>query len=149
MKDVQRLLANMPEEMEDNNDQVEQARAKVIGDFRLLIAERWKYIISLKDLVPGSHYETLINQMKESLQNLIEIHGTGVPFSPNPPDSLLEQSVVAEKGNIKSSASSDQGTSTTASSSKSESVAPKLLPHVFKFLQQPVTNEVWSCLQAC
>ena len=142
MKDAERLLSHLPDEPEDEAllGEWKKSRDESLRTLRNRIASRWNYIMSLKNVVPKSHYEVLIQQMKESMSSLVDIHGQVVPFCPGPSDSLLKLDESL----------SDKVTSSTASTTaSSQSQNPQVLPHTFKFLQLPGgSNDVWTCVQA-
>lgn len=139
LEDIERILSKMPEDLGNPGD--DAARQLCLIELRRCIATRWAFIQDLREKVPKAHFDVLVSKMKESLSNLVEIHGTSLPFCPSPPDSLLET-----KAGVKSEPSVlDE--STTASSGRSK--VPDMVPHTFKFLQlHGKSAEVWTRVQA-
>eukprot|EP00438_Fugacium_kawagutii_P022760 Skav225362 [mRNA] locus=scaffold3158:96642:102674:+ [translate_table: standard] len=149
MAEVQRLLSEMPEVLSSDPETAvaeEAARAAAVVQFRAVVAQRWNYLLDLKGKVPKTHFRVLIGQMEDSHQNLVELHGTDLPFCPCPEKELLGDG--DESADVTKSPPTGSAASTTASSNGSRS-APSMLPHCFKFLeiQGQGQNDVWTCVQ--
>ena len=144
MSDVQRLLANVPVVSDDNQD----AREAALVDVRQCIANRWNNIIELKGKVPKSHYLIMVERMKESMARLVELQGTEIPFSPEPPENILEWQGQAP---IEEASTSDQCGLASVCGGQSESSgsgSTVVLPHSFKFLRINAAGNVWTDVQA-
>lgn len=140
MRDVQRLLSNVPVVSDDNHD----AREASLVEVRQCIANRWNNIVELKGKVPKNHYLIMVERMKEDMSRLLELQGAEVPFSPEPPQNLLEwQGEVPIQGG-----SADHVVSGSAKSDTSGSSSTVMLPHTFKFLRVNAAGNAWTNVQA-
>ncbi len=150
MKEIQKLFAEIPGALDGDDDDAlaDDRKAKAIANVRKSIANRWINLMSYKGKVPDTHYLSLVDRMKEGILMLTEIHGTELPFSPEPDEKRINP-LVQQQGKQMSigalgdgSVSGAGGESSTGGSGSSASI----VPHCFKFLNAQ-NNAVWTCVQ--
>ncbi|CAK9062430.1 unnamed protein product [Durusdinium trenchii] len=136
------MLRDVPELMTDEPI-AEIKWYDAVNDVRNTIASRWLDIIRLRSLVPSSHFQELVDRMRQKIETVVEIHGQELPFCLEPD---LELDKVSDKDtpNDPSAATTSEPRNSSSSSTATEQV--KMLPHTFKFFQ--VSAEcVWSVVQ--
>ena len=137
------MLRDVPELMTDEPI-AEIKWYDAVNDVRNTIASRWLDIIRLRSLVPSSHFQKLVDRMRQKIETVVEIHGQELPFCLEPD---LELDKVSDKDtpNDPSAATTSEPRNSSSSSTATEQV--KMVPHTFKFFQ--VSAEcVWSVVQA-
>ena len=150
MQEIQKLFSSIPGALDgdDNDALADDRKKKAIANVRTSIANRWNHLMSFKGKIPDAHYMTLVDRMKEGILMLTEIHGTDLPFCPDPDDKcinpvLQQQGKQTEIGALgDGSVSGAGGESSTGGSGSSAAI----VPHSFKFLNAQ-NNAVWTCVQ--
>lgn len=149
MEDVQKLFSKavFEHDLEGQDDGSDPWKPEILAEVRRAIAERWIFLLGCKGKVPNSHFDMMVERMKESVLMLTEIHGGEIPFCPEPSESQLAHK-ENELGSTSGKAAEGLGEGSEEPSSKSGGSSVSLVPHTFKFLRLETSgNAVWTCIQ--
>lgn len=151
MKEIEKLFSLIPGALDGDDDDAmaDDRKAQAIANVRNEIANRWNHLMSFKGKVPDAHYMTLVDRMKEGILLLTEIHGTDLPFCPEPDEKRInplvqQQGKHTSIGALGDGSVSGAGGESSATGGSGSSAA--IVPHSFKFLTVQ-NNAVWTCVQ--